>query len=40
MVLGNQRKAAGRDLVEHFVYLAKKAGVDTTERLLTHAEAT
>lgn len=27
--------AARRDLVEHFVYLAENAGLDTAERFLT-----
>jgi toxin ParE1/3/4 len=34
-----QRAAARRDLVEHFVYLAENAGLDTAERFLTNAEA-
>ena len=34
-----QRAAARRDLVEHFVYLAENAGLETAERFLTNAEA-
>ena len=34
-----QRAAARRDLVEHFVYLAENAGLNTAERFLTNAEA-
>ncbi len=34
-----QRAAARRDLLEHFVYLAEHAGLDTAERFLTNAEA-
>ncbi len=34
-----QRAAARRDLIEHFVYLAEHAGVDTAERFLANAEA-
>ena len=34
-----QRAAARRDLVEHFVYLAEHASLDTAERFLAHAEA-
>jgi toxin ParE1/3/4 len=34
-----QRAAARRDLVDHFVYLAESAGLDTAERFLTQAEA-
>ena len=34
-----QRAAARRDLVEHFVYLAESAGLDTAERFLAQAEA-
>ncbi|MHB8471296.1 MAG: type II toxin-antitoxin system RelE/ParE family toxin [Gammaproteobacteria bacterium] len=33
-----QRAAARRDLVEHFVYLAENADLDTAERFLTNAE--
>jgi toxin ParE1/3/4 len=32
-------EAARRDLVEHFVYLAKEAGLDVAERFLANAEA-
>lgn len=39
MPKGHQRAAAKRDLVEHFVYLAENAGLDTAERFLTNAEA-
>ncbi len=35
-----QRAAARRDLVEHFVYLAENAGLDTADRFLTDAENT
>jgi len=35
-----QREAARRDLIEHFVYLAEEAGLDTAERFLSSAEAT
>lgn len=34
-----QREAAGRHLVEQFVYLAEQAGLDTAERFLANAEA-
>jgi toxin ParE1/3/4 len=34
-----QRAAVRRDLVEHFVYLAESAGLDTAERFLTNAES-
>jgi toxin ParE1/3/4 len=34
-----QRTAARRDLVEHYVYLAEHAGLDTAERFLTNAGA-
>lgn len=34
-----QRAAARRDLIEHFVYLAEHAGLDTAERFLANAEA-
>ena len=34
-----QRAAARRDLVDHFVYLAENANLDTAERFLTKAEA-
>lgn len=33
-----QRAAARRDLVEHFVYLAENADLDTAEHFLTNAE--
>lgn len=33
-----KRPAARRDLVEHYVYLAENAGVDTADRFLTCAE--
>jgi toxin ParE1/3/4 len=33
-----QRAAARRDLVDHFVYLAETAGIETAERFLTNAE--
>jgi len=32
------RASARRDLVEHFVYLAENAGLDTAERFLANAE--
>lgn len=35
----HQREAARRDLMEHFVYLAEHAGIDTAERFLSNAEA-
>jgi toxin ParE1/3/4 len=35
----SQRAAARRDLVDHFVYLAEEAGLDTAERFLRNAEA-
>ena len=35
----HRREAARRDLVEHFVYLAGNASLDTAERLLSNAEA-
>lgn len=35
----HQRAAARRDLVDHFVYLAENAGVETAERFLAQAEA-
>ena len=35
-----QRAAARRDLVEHFIYLAENAGLETAERFLANAEAT
>ena len=34
-----QREVARRDLVDHFVYLAQNASLDTAERFLAHAEA-
>ena len=39
MAVVRQRAAARRDLVEHFVYPAEQAGLDTAERFLTQAEA-
>ena len=33
-----KRAAARRDLVQHFVYLAENAGLDTADRFLTNAE--
>ena len=36
----SQHEAARRDLVEHFVYLAEEAGLDTAERFLTNSETT
>jgi toxin ParE1/3/4 len=35
----HKREAATRDLVEHFVYLAENAGLDTAERFLKPTEA-
>ena len=35
-----QREVARRDLVEHFVYLAENASLDTAERFLERAETT
>ena len=34
-----QHATATRDLVDHFVYLAENAGLDTAERFLARAEA-
>jgi toxin ParE1/3/4 len=34
----HKRAAAARDLVEHYVYLAENAGIDTAERFLFSAE--
>lgn len=34
-----QRAAARRDLVEHFVYLAENANLETAERFLVQTEA-
>ena len=34
-----QRATARRDLVEHFVYLAENANLETAERFLTQVEA-
>jgi toxin ParE1/3/4 len=38
MLKVHQREAARCDLVEHFVYLAENAGLDTAERFLANAE--
>ncbi len=35
----SKREAARRDLVEHFVYLAENASLDTADRFLSKAEA-
>ncbi len=35
-----QRAAARRDLVQHFVYLAESADLDTAERFFANARAT
>lgn len=35
----HQRASARRDLVEHFVFLADNAGLDTAERFLANAQA-
>ena len=34
----HQRTRAKRDLVEHYVYLAENAGIETAERFLQGAE--
>ena len=34
-----QHEAARRDLIEHFVYLAENAGLDTADRFLANADA-
>jgi toxin ParE1/3/4 len=34
-----RRRAALDDLIDHFVFLADNADIDTAERFLTHAEA-
>ena len=34
----SKREAARRDLVEHFVYLAENASLDTADRFLSNAE--
>ena len=39
MPVVRQREAARRDLVEHFVYLAENASLDTADRFLSNAEA-
>jgi hypothetical protein len=33
----HKRVSARRDLVEHYVYLAENAGIETAERFLTNA---
>lgn len=33
-----KRAAARRDLLQHFVYLAENAGIDTADRFLANAE--
>jgi toxin ParE1/3/4 len=33
-----KRASAKRDLVEHYVYLAEHAGIDTAERFLSNAD--
>jgi toxin ParE1/3/4 len=33
-----KRASAKRDLVEHYVYLAENAGIETAERFLTNAD--
>ena len=35
----SKREAAKRDLVEHFVYLAENASLNTADRFLSNAEA-
>jgi toxin ParE1/3/4 len=34
----HKRASAKRDLVEHYVYLAENAGIETAERFLTNAD--
>ena len=34
----HKRARAKRDLVEHFVYLAEQAGIETAERFLLNAD--
>jgi toxin ParE1/3/4 len=34
----HKRAAARRDLVQHYVYLAENAGIDTADRFLANAE--
>jgi toxin ParE1/3/4 len=34
----HKRARANRDLVEHYVYLAEAAGIETAERFLSSAE--
>jgi toxin ParE1/3/4 len=34
----HKRASAKRDLVEHYVYLAENAGMETAERFLTNAD--
>jgi toxin ParE1/3/4 len=36
----DQREAARRDLIAHFVYLAENAGLDVADRFLAQAELT
>jgi len=36
----HKHAAAKHDLIEHFVYLAEKAGLDTAERFLTQVAQT
>jgi toxin ParE1/3/4 len=38
MAAVHQRASAKRDLVEHFVYLAEHAGIETAERYLSNAD--
>jgi toxin ParE1/3/4 len=39
MPVVRQREVARRDLVEHFVFLAENASLETAERFLSNAEA-
>jgi toxin ParE1/3/4 len=36
----HKHATAKRDLIEHFVYLAEEAGIETAERFLQNAEST
>lgn len=39
MLVVSKRESAKLDLVEHFVYLAENAGMDTADRFLANAES-
>jgi toxin ParE1/3/4 len=39
MPVVRQHETASRDLVEHFVYLAENASLDTADRFLSNAQA-